>query len=247
MTSEQSAGGADAAAPAAAAPPSAPPRWSPRRWARAVNDRVPTKWIATICTLAFLGATAAFGGAAEVAKPAIPELSAGQMFLGAELEMTVVSAELADERSGSGVSPAHDGDDRVLTVVLDVVNRDEEARTSYGYDAARGITLVDVETRDVDETTSILNGDASVARIDEPNFNPYLQPNVPVRLILSWQVAADTLHDGDEIRLRLPTAVETVGTMVVSGEYWTDLRTGAYVTVTVDDIGLGTAYVEATP
>lgn len=246
MTSEQSAGGADAAAPAAP-PPSAPPKWSPRRWARAVNDRVPTKWIATIGTLAFLGATAAFGGAADVAKPAIPELSAGQMFLGAELEMTVVSAELADERSGSGVSPADDGDDRVLTVVLDVVNRDQEARTSYSYDATRGISLVDVETRDVDKTTSILNGEASVARIDEPNFSPYLQPNVPVRLILSWQVAADTIHDGEEIRLRLPTAVEAVGTMVVSGEYWTDVRTGAYVTVPVDDIGLGTAYVEATP
>lgn len=246
MTSEQSPGGADAA-PSAAPPSHDPPRWSPRRWARAVNDRVPTKWIATIGTLAFLGATAAFGGIAEVAKPAIPELSAGQMFLGAELEMTVVSAELADERSGSGVYPSDDGDDRVLTVVVDLVNRDQEPRSSSGFDAARGITLVDVETRDVDKTTSILNGEASVARIDEPNFNPYLQPNVPVRVILSWQVAPDTLRDGDEIRLRLPTGVETVGTMVVSGEYWTDLRTGAYVTVTVDDIGLGTAYVEATP
>lgn len=245
MTSEQSTG-ADAASAAAPAS-STPPRWSPRRWARAVNDRIPTKWIATIGTIAFIGATAAFGGMAEVTKPPTPELAAGEMFLGAELEMTVVGVELADKRTGSGVYPAGDSGDRVLTVIMDVVNRDQEARTSHSADALLGVTLVDVETRDVDRSKTVMNGEASIARIDESTFSPFLQPNVPVRVVLSWQVAADTLRDGDVVRLRLPTAVETVGTMIVSGEYWTDVTTGAYVTATVEDIGAGTAFTEATP
>lgn len=239
MGSEQETAEADAAQPAIAPASSPHPRWSPRRWARAVNDRVPTKWVATIGTTLFLAATAAFGGMAEVAATPTPELKPGETFIGAEMQMSVVSVEVADKRYQSGVSPADDGSERVVSVILDVVNLDEEARQSYTLGSLRSVSLID--------TTTLKTAEPSIARVDDGTFNPYLPPDVPVQVVLSWLVDADLLIEGDELRIALPQATEVVGSMVTSGEYLTDITTGALVVASVIDVGTGTTSPGWTP
>ncbi len=61
----------------------------------------------------------------------------------------------------------------------------------------------------------------------------YLQPDVPTRVRLAWTIDADAIAPGDEVRLVLPDSTRSEGAFVTRGTYWSDVRTGAYVTVPV--------------
>lgn len=214
-----------------ATPPAAPDGARVRAWARRTLDRVPTPWLITGGTGAVLALTAGFGGLNAVPEPAVPELTVGESFSGSDLLMTVVSVQLSDERPGSGVRPDPDAGERVLTVVVDVVNEFTAPRT-----AAAGTP--DSPVVDGIAIEGVTDAAPGLARADDGTLNIRLQPDVPVRVLASWVVDGDAVHDGDAVRISLPDSTHGVGAAITLGDYWTDPVVGAYVTATVDEVVL---------
>ena len=195
-----------------------------RRWVTAVTDRVSTKWLGGIFTAVVLAATAAFGGLATAAEQPLPELVLGDTFTGAGLEMTPTRLLLIDDLDGTGVTPQEG--ERLLVVVMDVTNRGDEARSSA---AEASVAAVRVEgAPDVQP---------SIARIDDSTLSPWLQPDVPVELVLTWAVPSKEFADGATARIALPTATEFTGTTLIDGTYWDDVAFGAFVSGAFEDLG----------
>ena len=63
-------------------------------WARKVADRIPTGWIITGTGAVLLGATAAFGGLEPAPQPTPEQLSAGDSYVGSDLEFVILGAEV---------------------------------------------------------------------------------------------------------------------------------------------------------
>lgn len=190
-------------------------------WAKKTADRVPTGWIITGVGALLLGATAAFGGLAPAPQPKPIELSAGEHYTGSQLDMAVVSAGVGGEVRGTGYSP--EPGQRTLVIVLDVTNEFTAPRLARSQDTMGGVGVDGVSLEGVD-----------VARtIDGSNVLNF-QPGVPTRVRLAWLIDEGDISPGDEIRVVLPESSHYVGSFVGRGDYFTDVRTGAYVTVPVD-------------
>ncbi|KJL36463.1 hypothetical protein RS86_00254 [Microbacterium azadirachtae] len=200
-------------------------------WARKMTDRVPTGWLISGTGAVLLASTAAFGGLADVPKPKPAELRAGEHFVGSELDMSVVSAAIGGEVRGTSIYPA--AGQRTLVVVLDVTNEFDKPRLAATKDALRGIGVEDVALEGFD-----------ASRVVDGSNTTFLQPDVPARVRLAWAVDADVVSVGDEIRIVLPDSTHYVGELFTRGDYWSDVRTGAFVTVQVDALP---AEQEATP
>lgn len=222
----------DAPAPA----PVTAPKASRFTWVRARADAVPTKWLSTITLGAFLVATAAFGGLNSVEGAGIPELTAGETYTGAGLEITVLGASLVDEDISTGISTLDHPTMQILTVYLDITNLDTETRT-----VTSAATMEDFYfPPEIDQLTSE-GAFLKVRRTDDRrSVHAQLHPGVKAPLMVSWMVPETDYADGDSLRFGLPDATKVVGQTVVDGEFWTDIRPGAYVTVTIEDLGIGT-------
>ncbi len=192
-------------------------------WARKMTDRVPTGWLISGAGAVLLASTAAFGGLADVPQPKPAELRAGEHFVGSELDMSVVSAALGGKVRGTSLSP--DAGQRTLVVILDVTNEFTKPRSGGAKDTLAGIGVEDV-------VTANFNAD----RVDDGSAVSYLQPDVPTRVRVAWLVDSADVTAGDEIRVMLPDSTHYVGKLFTMGDYWSDLRTGAYVTVKVDEV-----------
>lgn len=241
-------GGPDGGAPATSVPgmPGPAPATSgaaagKRTLTQRALDRVPLKWLGTAALVVFLAVTSLFGGLEAVATPETPVIAAGETVVGAEIEMTPVQATLIDELNTTGVFP--DEGERILSVVMDVRNLSEFARASASTDAlglirVDGLADVLAESGLTDlELQSAIK--PSVARLDDGTFDPWLQPGLPVRLVLSWVIPADAFRDGDTVRISLPTATRAVGQSVIYGIYWTDQQTVAHTDIDIEDLGTG--------
>ncbi len=191
-----------------------------------VASKVSTKWIGGAFTVIVLAATAGFGGLNTVPTPPVPEIASGESFTGALLEYTPQRAVLIDELAETTVRPA-DGE-RLLVVIIDVENLDDEPRSSTSDESGKWIRVEGAP--DVSP---------AVVRYDDSTLGPRLQPGVPATLVLTWAVPKDAFAAGDEIRLALPDATEFVGTSVVFGEYWDDITVGAYADLVAEDVGAG--------
>ncbi len=209
-----------------AASSSAPAAEPTKKWVSAVTSRISTKWIGGIATVLILGATAAFGGLEAVAVPPVPEIAAGDTFAAGGLELTPQRAVLIDELNDTGVRPAEG--ERLLVVIMDVTNIDDAPRWTK---SAGSVGAIRVDG----------NPDAApaVVRYDDTTSSPYLQPDVPAPLVVTWAVPSDAYADGDELRLQLPTATKFTGEYFVYGDYWDDVAVGAYATLAIEDIGAG--------
>ncbi|MFB7843019.1 hypothetical protein [Microbacterium sp. NPDC056052] len=193
-------------------------------WARKMTDRVPTGWLISGAGAVLLASTAAFGGLADVPKPKPAELRAGEHFVGSELDMSVVSAAIGSgEVKGAGVTP--DVGEKTVVVVLDVTNEYTAPRTVRAKDTLGGIQLDGIETHRYD-----------VNRVVDGSGASFLQPDVPTRVRIAWTVDGEAVSPGNEIRIMLPDSTRFTGSFVGRGEYWYDVRPGAYVTVTLDEI-----------
>ncbi|MGL3150389.1 hypothetical protein ACSS7Z_08485 [Microbacterium sp. A82] len=239
---------ARAAATVAAAPtmPGVAPAASggKRTLAQRAIDRVPVKWLSTAALVVFLGVTALFGGLESAPMPQTPVIAAGDTFIGGELEMTPMRLTVIDKLNSTGIIPTP-GEQRILSLVMDVRNLSEFARAS-STDSVFGLTRVE-GLQDVLESTGmtelqVMSGlSPSLARLDDGTLNPWLQPEIPVRVVLSWAVPVDAFSDGDSMRLALPTSTRRMGQSVLYGVYWSDQHTGAYVDLAIEDLGKGEA------
>lgn len=192
-------------------------------WLRKTADRIPTGWIITAGGAVLLGSTAAFGGLAAAPQPTPAELSVGEHYAGSQLDMAVVGASVGGEVRGTGFSP--EPREGTLVVVLDVTNeftapRLARSKDTMGGVGVDGLTLEGVDVERTIDGSNVLN----------------LQPGVPTRVRLAWLIDEGDVAPGDEIRVALPDSTHYVGSFVERGDYFTDVRVGAYVTVPVDSL-----------
>ncbi|KJQ55911.1 hypothetical protein RS85_00195 [Microbacterium sp. SA39] len=197
-------------------------------WARRSIDLIPTSWLLTGAGAILLAATAIFGGLEAAAVDPTPEVAVGEMFAGSDLEMTVVGVELREERGNAGLSPDEEKDERLLVVVVDVVNTFPIPRP-----AASGKTVSPVIDGILIDG---LDAKATVSLAEDGEGSPMLQPDVPARLLLTWIVAPDDYEEGDEILLTLPDSIHYVGKNVTRGDYWADVVVGATVTTDLVEV-----------
>lgn len=197
-------------------------------WARQSIDLVPTSWLLTGAGAVLLGATALFGGLEAAAVDPTPSVAVGETFAGSDFEMTVVRVELSDDFDNVLVFPDEEQGERVLVVVVDVVNTFDTPRGSAS--GKKDSPVIDgIRLEGLDERPTI-------SRADDGTGSPALQPDVPTRLLLAWLVGPDDFRDGDEVHLTLPDSTHYVGTSVMRGDYWWDTRVGATVTTTIDEV-----------
>lgn len=197
-------------------------------WARRSIDLIPTSWLLTAGGAVLLATTALFGGLQAAAVDPVPELAAGDTFAGSDLEMTVVGVELRSDHGNTSLYPDEEKGERVLVVTVDVVNTFPTPRSSV-YGTRDSYMLNGIVVEGIDEP-------ASVSRADDGRISPVLQPDVPARLLVSWIVGPDDFRDGEEVTLTLPASTHYVGQSVMRGDYWDDVRVGATVTTTIQEV-----------
>ncbi|MBO0979686.1 hypothetical protein [Microbacterium sp. SD291] len=196
-------------------------------WARRTVDLVPTPWLVTGAGAVLLATTAAFGGLEAMPATAVPELSVGDTYRGSDLELTVVGVELRDERGDAMVFPDEEKGEKVLVVVVDVVNTFGKPRPSAAH--AEASPTVDGIRLDGAE------GAPSLSRTDDGGIPGMLQPDVPARLLLAWLVGPSDFRDGETVTLTLPDSTHHVGDNVLRGQdFWDEVRVGATVTATIE-------------
>ncbi|MGW9157170.1 MULTISPECIES: hypothetical protein [unclassified Microbacterium] len=203
-------------------------------WARRSIDLIPTSWLITGAGAVLLATTAVFGGLEAAAVDPTPVVEVGETFTGSELEMTVVGVELRDELSAESgqtlVFPDEEKGERILVVTVDVVNTFDKPRPSTA-NGPQSPVLDGIRIEGLDAKGDVL-------RADDGKRAPRLQPDVPARMLLTWIVGPDDFHDGDEITLTLPDSDHYVGQSVMRGDYWQDVRVGATLPATIDEVTL---------
>jgi hypothetical protein len=199
-------------------------------WARRSIDLIPTSWLITGAGAVLLATTAIFGGLEAAAVDPTPVVAVGETFTGSDLEMTVVGVELRDERGNAAAYPDEEKGERILVVTVDVVNTFDRPRGSATSDP-RSPVVDGIRIEGIDEK-------GSVSRDDDGSIDPDLQPDVPARLQLAWVVGQDDFRDGEEIALTLPDSDHYVGQSLIRGDYWQNVRVGATLTATIDEVML---------
>lgn len=199
-------------------------------WARRSIDLIPTSWLLTGAGAVLLAGTALFGGLEAAAVDPTPEVAVGETFTGSDLEMTVVGVELRDERGMAGLYPDEEDQERLLVVTVEVVNTFPAPRSSISLKKASAV----VDGIRIDG----LEEKAAVSHADDGTSSPVLQPDVRARLLLAWIVGPEDFHDGEEISLTLPDSTHYVGRSVMSGDFWDDVRVGATLTTTIEEVAV---------
>jgi hypothetical protein len=221
--------GEEKASRAAAAHANASARAKVLGWARRTVDLVPTGWLITGAGAVLLATTAAFGGLATVPVAPAPELAAGEVYTGSDLEVTVLGVELRDDQGNSAIYPDPDSGEKVLVVTVDVTNRFEKPRSASGGEFDEG-SVGAIRVGGIED-------DPLLSYADDGGTATTLQPDVPVRLLLAWRVGTDDFHDGDAVTLTLPASTHRVGDSLLRGtDLWEDPHVGATMTTTVEQV-----------
>jgi len=198
---------------------------------RAATDRVPTKWFATIGTVLFLAATAAFGGLADVPAEAkaLEQLAAGETHTSPQLAITVERAVLIDSLSGTGAFPDDEKGERLLVLLVEMENLWDRPLATFGSEGVQRAVLLEGDARAAD----------GIVREDDQTFTPWLQPGVPAVLAFSWVVPGGAYADEQPLRVVLSDATLYQAQLLSSRESWVDPAPAAVVTIPVDDVGAG--------
>jgi hypothetical protein len=196
-------------------------------WLRAASDRVPTRWFAGIATGIFLAGTAAFGGLATAAEPAVTALDPGDEHRNDQIAVTIERAVLVDEFPEAGIF-VEDGE-RVLAVLLSVENTWIEPLPAYPGSSVTESLVIDGLPAEPD----------SVARYDDATLSPVLQPGVPAQVVFAWAVKSGAFDDDERLTVTLNDMTLYTGSFVANGQWWTDPVEAATVSVALEDIGAG--------
>ncbi|WP_203136554.1 hypothetical protein [Microbacterium sp. JZ31] len=216
-----------------------PARRTPATWIRVAAGSLPATWVTVAATGAFLGATVAFGGLADApaAEPEpLPVHAPGDTHTNEQFDIRVDRAVLIDELPGSGTFPV--AGERVLAVTATMTNITDEPllSTQFAGETFVAEALPDERAGGGGPVTP------SVARLDDATTNPYLQPDVPVEVVVTWPVPADLLREGDSLRVTLSDYERYDFERLGGSEddhVWTDPRPAAYVDLPIEDVGAG--------
>jgi hypothetical protein len=215
-----------------APPDESPPARTGRdaRWLRTATDRVPTAWIPGILTAVFLGVAAAFGGLEAVAGPSVATLEPGETHTNDAFDLTVERAVLIDTFPEAGASADPEEGERVLAVVVTVENRWDRAVAARADTAVRGSLVAP----GLDDPVPW-----AVARFDDGTGDPWLQPGLPVQVVVTWVIGGDELAAGDDLELEIRDFSLQRGQIVFSGEVWSTPIVAARMALPLTDVGAG--------
>lgn len=203
-----------------------------RARAKALGEKVPTKYVVTGLTGVVLLATAGFGGLADAPATALPAVGAGESVTGAQLRIAVERAVLIDGFPEQHIVP--DPGNRLLVLVTEVENlTDVPVPTSDEIGAADNLRPVGVPGLDAASepfTVVVLDDAAELAE---------LQPRVPVELAYIWQVADDALVADDPIEVDVYDKSYRAEGFVTYGARYENPFVTARAELEVDDVGAG--------
>jgi hypothetical protein len=205
---------------------------SRRERARALFDRLPTKWLITGVLAALLALSAVLGGLDDAPATPIPVLEPGDAYTGTQLRISVDRALLIDAFPEQGVTPYEDGN-RLLVVSVTVENV-WDSTVNIAVDPSDADSVVPVGVDGIDPATA----PRAVMVIDDGTKVPAVQPGVPIEFAYVWEVAPDTLAEGDELTIEILDRTLREG-FIVSGDVVDTEFVGARVTVTLEDVGAG--------
>ncbi len=191
------------------------------------TDRIPTRWFAGIGTVAFLIATAAFGGFADVPPVPTTTIEIGEAHTSDQLTLEVQSIVVLDDipELYLTVPPG----ERVVAVLAHATNEWNEPLS--------GTSVHDVLRLDVEGISD--ERPMVIARVDDAIPNPRLQPGLRVPLAFVWTVPSALLSAGDDVTVEVFDQTLRTGTAVIDGQYWSDPTLAAVLTAPVEDLGTG--------
>ena len=203
-----------------------------RERARALYDRIPTKWLITGISTVLLGLSAVLGGLDDVPPTPIPQVEAGQPFAGERLTVTADRAALIDGFPEQGLMPA-DGN-RLLVVVATVENTSNDPLRLATL-TAKADTLLPVDVDFAAESSA----PTAILVFDDGSTVSIVQPGVPVEVAFVWEVAADELSGGDELRVDLLDRSYQGEATVYFGDRFSDDFVAGFLEFTIEDLGAG--------
>lgn len=192
-----------------------------REAARALFDRLPTKWVVTAAAGLAVLSTAAFGGLEDAPAQELPQVLPGDTHHGAQLDITPERAILVDSLTEEGYEP--DPGYVLLVITAEVTNTwNTPATTLNGVGAADNLRPVE------------LDEPLAVVLLADGTPTPQLQPRVPVELGYIWQVPVGSLEAGDPVRVDIYDKVYRADGFVTYGERFQEPFLSAFTELTVD-------------
>lgn len=235
--------GSDDATPEQDAPTAEPRPGALRRAAqsvvRAVGPAPILKFGAAGLVAVALGATAAFGGLTDAPKRVsdeLPVLKADETHTNEQFALTFSRAVLIDDLPGSGTYPEEGERTLVVTATVTDVTNEPVLSPQYLDDTVAVEGLPAERIDDLGETAM------SVVRLDDETLGPWLQPDLPVEVAISWPVPEDLLEKGETLRIRISDVpYYELQFLQDEGGFWdTDAaKPAAYVDLTLEDVGAG--------
>jgi hypothetical protein len=193
----------------------------------ALADRVPTLGYVAAAAVALVGVVAGLGGFNTVEETSPPQIDAGVVQEGRQLDITVNDAWLADGL-GTYLKPAEGS--RMLVVEVTVTNVSNKSVNTL-----RDNILVDgLKGADGPKSDRVLI-------LGEGSTTPDFQPGVTQDAALVWEVPAGSYAEGDPVVVRILDKSLSPGLLFAAA--WTNPEETAHVAVELGD--RGDRYLEA--
>lgn len=189
--------------------------------ARALFDRLPTKWVVTAAAGLAVLSTAAFGGLEDAPADALPQVQAGDTHHGAQLDITPNRAIVVDSLAEQGFEP--EPGQVLLVITAEVVNTwHKPVSTLSGVGAADNLRPLDLEEP------------LGVVLLVDGTPTPWLEPRVPAQLGYIWQVPAGSLEAGETVRVDIYDKVYRADGFVTFGERFQEPFLSAFTELPVE-------------
>ena len=198
--------------------------------ARALFDRVPTRWLVASGSGILLAASAVFGGLNDAEPVEPPHLEVGEAHAGLEMDVTVNGGVLIDAFPEVNLIP--DDGNRLFVVRATVENTTT---------AARRLSSTEPDPIQVDGVPEVAAGQAPtrILVIDDGSDLVVVQPGVPVELAFIWEIPADALAAGDTVAVSVLDRVYIGEGELTYGGLYGDPAVSATVDLELTDVGAG--------
>jgi hypothetical protein len=201
-----------------------------RERARALFDRVPTRWLVLSAGGGLIGLSALFGGLEDAPPPVHPVIQAGETHEGSELAIAVDSALLIDAFPEQNLVPA--AGSRLFVIRATVENTTAAARRLSAAEADT-VRVEGVSALPIDEPP------ARVLVIDDGSDRAVAQPGVPVEVVFVWEIADGALTKGDIVTISILDRVFMGEGELTYGGLYGPPAVRATVQVPLGDVGAG--------
>jgi hypothetical protein len=195
-------------------------------------DRLPTRWLFTGVAGLLLLVSAAFGGLDDAPTSPPPTIEAGDTATGVHFSVAVSRVLLIDALPELGLTPPPGS--RLLVVGATVENQRTMPLRLATFPLEPD-SVLPVGVAGIEATTPAM----TVAVLDDGAEASPLQPGVPADVVYVWEVAADALAAGDDIRVDILDRTVEGRATISFGERLSDPFVIAHVDVPLGDVGAG--------